>query len=52
MDSALLESTFLGGSNDQAEGHGLAVDGTGNVYVAGFTRAADFAVSELKKMNL
>jgi uncharacterized repeat protein (TIGR01451 family) len=40
--SSLVDSTFLGGSQDHAEGHGLAVDPQGNVYVAGFTSAADF----------
>jgi uncharacterized repeat protein (TIGR01451 family) len=40
-ESALVESTFLGGANDHAEGHGLAVDGKGLIYVTGFTSAAD-----------
>jgi uncharacterized repeat protein (TIGR01451 family) len=41
--NSLSEGTFLGGSNGQAEGRGLAVDAQGNVYVAGSTGAADFA---------
>ena len=39
----LAFSTYLGGSyNDQ--GSGLAVDGSGNIYVAGFTTSQDFPV--------
>ena len=40
--SSLVYSTILGGSNDHAEGHGLAVDNKGQLYVVGFTSAADF----------
>jgi hypothetical protein len=45
--SALVYSTYLGGSSssgavvDEA-GFGIAVDGSGNAYVAGFTQATDF----------
>jgi beta-propeller repeat-containing protein len=35
--SAPVYSTYLGGT-----GHGVAVDATGNVYVAGYTSSADF----------
>ncbi|MGH7335382.1 MAG: SBBP repeat-containing protein, partial [Candidatus Rokuibacteriota bacterium] len=39
--STILAATFLGGSNtDSAQA--LALDGTGNVYVAGVTLSADF----------
>jgi hypothetical protein len=37
----LLYSTFVGGADDDVV-HGLALDQTGNVYVAGFTASNDF----------
>ncbi len=41
--SGLLYSTFLGGStNGFQPGESIAVDRTGNAFVAGFTEAADF----------
>jgi hypothetical protein len=39
--NALVYSTFLGGSGDEA-GKGIAVDGAGNAYVTGFTSSTDF----------
>ena len=39
--SALVYSTYLGGKNDD-EGHGVAIDGLGNVYVTGYTTSPDF----------
>jgi hypothetical protein len=39
--SALVYSTYLGGSNYEV-GQGIAVDGSGNAYVAGFTESTDF----------
>ena len=39
--SALVYSTYLGGSNDE-EGYGIAVDSTGNAYVTGYTASPDF----------
>src|SRR5262249_1030507 len=40
-EGALIYSSVLGGSYDD-EGHGIAVDGTGNVYLTGATMSADF----------
>jgi hypothetical protein len=39
--TALVYSTYLGGSSDE-EGHGIAVDASGNVYIAGWTSSIDF----------
>lgn len=51
-DSPLLYSTFLGGTGDQdpytfygEEAHGLALDPSDNVYLAGFTHSIDFPVT-------
>jgi hypothetical protein len=41
IDPALFYSTYLGGSREE-EGHGVAVDITGNAYVTGFTMSTDF----------
>ena len=40
--TALLYSTFLGGSSDFDEAFGIAVDAAGNAYVAGGTASTDF----------
>jgi hypothetical protein len=42
--SSLLYSTFLGG-NDHDSGNGIAVDGAGNAYVAGYASSKDFPVA-------
>src|SRR5262249_43380889 len=43
--ASLLESYLVGGRGPGAtEGHGLAVDGTGNIYLAGFTTSPDLQV--------
>lgn len=43
-DGQLLWSTYLGGNNHDS-GNGIAVDGLGNVVVAGETMSTDFVVS-------
>jgi len=39
--SALVYSTYLGGS-DRDSGHGIAVDGSGNAYITGYTVSDNF----------
>jgi hypothetical protein len=39
--TALVYSTYLGG-NDSDEGYGIAVDGSGNAYVTGYTQSTNF----------
>jgi hypothetical protein len=40
--SALVYSSYLGGSDDEDNGRAIAVDGQGNAYVAGRTSSANF----------
>ena len=40
--SALIYSTYLGGSNDLGVGDGIALDTSGDAYVTGFTASSNF----------
>jgi Beta-propeller repeat len=42
---ALIYSTFLGGQTGNQSGNAIAVDGNGNIYVAGTTASSDFPVT-------
>ena len=42
--ASLAYSTYLGGSSYD-EGHGIAIDTTGNTYVTGYTHSRDFPVT-------
>ena len=49
--SALVYSTYLGG-NQADQGNGIAIDSSGNVYVAGYTYSLDFpTVNPLQATN-
>jgi Beta-propeller repeat/Viral BACON domain len=41
--TALVYSTYIGGNNDD-HGLGIAIDGSGNAYVTGYTQSTDFPV--------
>ena len=50
--SALVYSTYLGGSGSDLPGVGIPIDTAGNVYVTGFTNSTDFpVVNPLKAVN-
>jgi MBG domain (YGX type)/Bacterial Ig-like domain (group 3)/Beta-propeller repeat len=43
--SSLVYSSFLSGTDDSGFGSGIAVDSSGDAFVAGFTAASDFPVT-------
>jgi hypothetical protein len=50
--SALVYSTYLGGATGGASGNAIAIDTSGNAYVAGLTAASDFpTVNALQTTN-
>jgi hypothetical protein len=46
IDPTLVYSTYLGGAGDD-QPTGIVVDGTGSVYIAGYTNSADFLLTTL-----
>jgi hypothetical protein len=42
--TALVYSTYIGGNSDE-EGRGIAVDGSGNAYVTGYTQSTNYDVT-------
>jgi len=45
IDPSLAYSSYLGGSGED-NGWSIAMDGIGNIYLAGYTKSADFPVTE------
>ncbi len=50
IDPVLVYGTYLGGSGDD-RATGIAVDGAGNVYVAGYTDSIDFPLAALGSLS-
>lgn len=48
--TALVDTTYLGGSSDD-QANGIAIDTSGNIYVAGGTSSADFKVKNAYQSN-
>jgi hypothetical protein len=42
IGSALSYSTYLGGSDDERGGRGIAIDASGNAYITGYTKSTNF----------
>jgi hypothetical protein len=49
--SALVYSTYLGGSNDVDRAWGIALDAAGNAHVAGDTKSSNFPVTNAVQSN-
>ena len=45
IDPTIVYSTLLNGGNSSSVGFGIALDGSGNILVAGYTYASDFPTS-------
>jgi hypothetical protein len=50
IDPGLVYSTYLGGSGDDGA-VGVAIDGSGNAYVTGYTSSADFPTKDAFQKN-
>lgn len=49
--TALIYSTYLGGTNDVERGWGIAIDGAGNAYVTGDTKSFNFPTANAVQPN-
>jgi uncharacterized protein (TIGR03437 family) len=52
IDPTIVFSTLLGGATGPSQGQGIAVDSAGNIYLAGYTSAADFPVDNAFQWGL